>query len=399
MNVAELPIGRRVAHWRVRRRMTQQILADRLGRSKSWVDKVERGVRALDRLSVIREVAEALRVEPAVLLGRSLPLPTEGDTAESQADAIRAALARYDFTQRGHSPGPVTPVAELSRRVGHAWLTYQHAHHPQLLRILPGLLGDAQRTHTAQPTHTVDLLVQVYRVTSSVLVKLGQADIAWLAADRAVAVAADDPLLAAVAAIPLAQSLRAFRGDRMAMAVALAAAHSITTPNPDETPPGELSVLGTLLLEAALAAASRGDPCGVHELTDQAAEVAELVGDGHDHHWTCFGPAAVELARVAAAVDLGDAADAITRHEKITRWDQWPRLPAERRATHLIDAAQAYLQVGDLAAAGRSLVDADRIAPAETRSRPAVRTVIAAAARGGPATAGVARLASILGVT
>ena len=48
------PIGRRLARWRLRRRMTQQMLADRLGKSKSWVDKVERGVRALDRYSVVQ---------------------------------------------------------------------------------------------------------------------------------------------------------------------------------------------------------------------------------------------------------------------------------------------------------------------------------------------------------
>ena len=41
----ELPIGRRVAYWRGRRKMSQQVFADRLGKSRSWVDKVERGVR------------------------------------------------------------------------------------------------------------------------------------------------------------------------------------------------------------------------------------------------------------------------------------------------------------------------------------------------------------------
>lgn len=43
-----LPVGRRVAYWRGVRRMSQQVFADRLGRSKSWVDKIERGVWRLD---------------------------------------------------------------------------------------------------------------------------------------------------------------------------------------------------------------------------------------------------------------------------------------------------------------------------------------------------------------
>lgn len=47
MTDAELPIGRRMAQLRIRRGMSQQVFADRLGRSKSWVEKVVRGVRTL----------------------------------------------------------------------------------------------------------------------------------------------------------------------------------------------------------------------------------------------------------------------------------------------------------------------------------------------------------------
>ena len=63
-----LPVGRRVAQWRVRRNMTQQQFADRLGKSKSWVDKVERGVRRLEQVSNLRMVAETLRIDLEVLL-------------------------------------------------------------------------------------------------------------------------------------------------------------------------------------------------------------------------------------------------------------------------------------------------------------------------------------------
>jgi transcriptional regulator with XRE-family HTH domain len=150
----DVPIGRRVASWRVRRQMTQQVLADRLRRSKSWVDKIERGVRPLDRYSVIQEVAHVLRVEPEVLLGQ--PRGTPAGTPDG-VDGIRAALARYDVPQ---AP-PQTD--ELRRQVGHAWLTYQHAHYGQLVRLLPGLLDAAQGARSAE------LLVQAYRITSMIL--------------------------------------------------------------------------------------------------------------------------------------------------------------------------------------------------------------------------------------
>jgi transcriptional regulator with XRE-family HTH domain len=389
----ELPIGRRVAHWRNRRRLTQQMLADRLGKSKSWVDKVERGVRSLDRFSVILDVAEVLRVDPAVLTGGDAP----PSTAVADLDALRAALARYPTVPAA----PVARVGELGRRVGHAWLSYEHAHYPQLVRALPGLLGDAQQAHAADPAgEAAGLLVQAYRVMAATLVKLGEPDVAWLAADRAMAVAAADPLREAGAAVPLGQALRAAGRGRLAMGATIAAAHRIAPIVPHEGPPEELALCGTLLVEAALAAAGCGDGRGVEELVEQAAEIAERVGEGREQrHGVSFGPTAVEAARAVAAVELGDGGTAVAWHEKATGGVGWARLPVEHRAAHLVDAARAYLLVGDLMRAGRALVEADRVAPAEIRCRPVARTVIAELVRGGPVPADVARLADVVGLT
>ncbi|WP_405111610.1 helix-turn-helix domain-containing protein [Micromonospora sp. NBC_01405] len=103
MTTHDLPIGRRIARLRARRRMTQQMLADRLGKSKSWVDKVERGVRALDRFTVIQDLAAVLRVDPVALLGRDA-LPSQAARAAVYGvDGVRAALARYD-TALGSGP-------------------------------------------------------------------------------------------------------------------------------------------------------------------------------------------------------------------------------------------------------------------------------------------------------
>src|SRR3712207_4796517 len=71
-DVDELPIGRRVAYWRTRRKMSQQVFAGRLGKSKSWVDKVERGVRRLDKFSVVYEIADVLQVDVQLLLGKDV---------------------------------------------------------------------------------------------------------------------------------------------------------------------------------------------------------------------------------------------------------------------------------------------------------------------------------------
>ncbi|WP_433344682.1 helix-turn-helix domain-containing protein [Micromonospora sp. CA-111912] len=381
--------------------MTQQMLADRLGKSKSWVDKIERGVRALDRFSVIQDVAGVLRVDASVLAGGDARPAAAVGALDEGVDRVRSALARYDTLLTGPDARPAPPVADLGRQAAHAWLSYQHAHYPQLVRMLPGLLGDAQRAHATEgeAADAGGPLVQVYRITASMLVKLGEADLAWLAADRAMAVAAGDPPLAAVAAIPLGQALRAAGRGRLAMAATIAAAHRIAPAVPHDGPPQELALCGTLLVGAALAAASCGDARSVGELLDQAGDIAEWVGDGQDHHRTSFGPTSVELARVAAAVDLGDGGAAVTGHEKAVSASGWALLPVEDRAAHLVDAARAYLHVGDLLRAGRALVDAERTAPAEIRHRPTARTVIEAVASAGPVPAGVARLASLVGLT
>ncbi|MEU3455180.1 helix-turn-helix domain-containing protein [Micromonospora sp. NPDC006766] len=398
MDNSELPIGRRVAWWRARRRMTQQMLADRLGKSKSWVDKVERGVRALDKFSVIQDIAEVLRVETAALVGGDA---RPGTMAGGEGvDEVRTALACYDIPAAMVGGRPVMSVGELGRRVEHAWLTYQHAHYPQLVRLVPDLLGDARCAHAAGGGGDVaGLLVRVYQVMAAVLVKLGEADVAWLAADRAMTVAAGDPVWAAGAAVPLGQALRGAGQGRLAMAVTIAAAHRLAPMVPRDASPAEVALCGTLWVEAALAAATCGDERGVVELIGQAAEVAERVNGGQDPDRTGFGPVSVGVARVAAAVELGDGGEAVARHEEAVRAHGWARLPVEHRAAHLIDAARAYLQIGDLLRAGRALAEADRLAPAEVRMRPAARTVIAEVARSGPAAAGVARLAALVGLT
>ncbi|SCF41451.1 helix-turn-helix domain-containing protein [Micromonospora saelicesensis] len=413
MTSDDLPIGRRVARWRVRRSMTQQMLADRLRRSKSWVDKVERGVRALDRYSVIQELADVLRVDPEVLLGQ--PRSTPAGTPDGVED-IRAALARYDTPQAQEQT-----TKEVRRQVGYAWLSYQHAHYGQLVRVLPSLLDAVQGVRSAE------LLVQAYWITSSLLVKLGEADLGWLAADRAMSAAGDDPILAATATISVAQALRASNRDRLALTAALTAANRITPtpahprdhevdgPHEDQSDrqphdhrgggrgepqrsAGEWAVGGTLLLQTALAAAGCGESRRADELIDRAAGIAAGLRGYDDTHHTSFGPIAVELARVVVA-QRDDAGEALQRHSTLVRREAWRRLPAEYRGAYLVDVARAYLQVGDVRGAARALVDADSVAPAEVRCRPLARTVIADVARAQPAPAGVARLATLVGLT
>ncbi|MER5700385.1 helix-turn-helix domain-containing protein [Micromonospora sp. NPDC002296] len=394
-----LPVGRRVAYWRRRRRLSQQVFADRLGKSKSWVDKVERGVRSLDKVSTLRDIAAALRIDTAVLLGRDVQPAVVAERVEG-VERIREALSAYEIALGRPVAGRlVLPADRLARDVEHAWVMFQHARYPQVIAVVPGLLAGVQRVVADDSGWGRPLLVEVYRLAASLLVKLGEVDLGWLAADRAMAAATGDPVLVAAAAVQLGQVFRASGRARAALSATLAAAYRIAPPNPGDGSPGALSLCGTLLVQAALAAARRGDDHATAELLDDAAGMAARVGDGQDHHRTAFGPTAVDLARAAAALDLGDASEAVAWHEKTTKRDAWRWLPVEHRAAHLVDAARAYVQADDPVSAGRVLVDVDRMAPAEVRHRPAAREVLAQVARDPHAPATIIQLAVALGVT
>ncbi|MFE9189564.1 helix-turn-helix domain-containing protein [Micromonospora sp. NPDC007208] len=384
-----LPIGRRVAYLRVRRRLSQQSFADRLGKSKSWVDKVERGVRSLERVSTIREIAAVLRVDPAVLLGGDVQPAGSAERREGVA-RIRAALSAYPMAFCRPTDQEVMSPDGLVREVRHAWMTFQHARYPRLVELLPALVTEVHRAYAQDPEAGRAAVVEGYRVTAALLVKLDEGILAWLAADRAMSAAADDRMLLACAAVQLGQVLRA---SARAGPVMLAAASQIAAGTPEG-----LSLRGSLLVQAAQIAARAGDDRVVGELLDEAAGLAVQVGDGHDHYRTAFGPTAVELARVAAAVELGDGPQAVARHEKAIGRDGWRWLPVEHRAAHLIDAARAYLQTDDTANAARVLLRAERVAPAEIRFRPAGRDVVAQVARDPGAPPTITQLAIGLGV-
>jgi transcriptional regulator with XRE-family HTH domain len=383
--VEELPIGRRVAYWRGRRRMSQQVFADRLGKSKSWVDKVERGVRRLDKFSVIHDIAEVLEVEPQLLLGHEPERRNGVDPGVSTQEIaeIRAALERYDQVTAFFQQPPQPPeLAEVRKAVRHAWLTYQHAKGTALARLLPDLLraaqaADAAYQHGEQGTESANLLGQVYQIASSSLRNLGELELAWLAADRAVTVAqrAGDELLAGVATFRVGMALLAMGRARPALEINVSVANRLAPARASHARPAQLSVYGMLLLQGAMSAASLGDPTTTRDLLAAAEDAANLLGADCNHYWCSFGPTNVLLHRVAAAVEMGEGRHAVATHERIGA-DGFAALVPERRVHHLLDMARGWTQLGDVHRAGEMLVAGDRLAPTELRSRPAARAIL-----------------------
>jgi transcriptional regulator with XRE-family HTH domain len=405
--VDELPIGRRVAYWRGRRKMSQQVFADRLGKSKSWVDKVERGVRRLDKFSVVYEIADVLSVDVQLLLGKDVERRPETQNCIDQVEVeeIRAALERYDqmsafFHAVPHSP----PLPEMRKAVSHAWLTYQHAKYGVLARTLPKLLRDAQAADSAHASgaearDAAHLLGQVYQIASSALRKVGEHELSWLAADRSIAVSqrAGDQLLAGLASYRVGSALLALGRVRPALEVNVNIANRLA-PCQDRAPE-RLSVYGMLLLNGAMAAARIGDSATVRDLIAGADQAAMAIGGDHNHYWTSFGPTNVQLHRCATAVELGDGRLAVETHERLDA-DGFAAMLPERRAHHYLDIARGYAQIGDIDKASDMLLEGDRLAPSEIRCRPLAHEVLSDVLRRtrGTPPAPIAELAEQMGV-
>ncbi|MQA16597.1 MAG: helix-turn-helix domain-containing protein [Pseudonocardiaceae bacterium] len=119
-------VGERIAYYRRRKGMTQEVLAGLLGRSTEWLSQFERGSRDLDRLSTIVAVADALGVEPVRLLPtqftarpRQLRDSVIG-TAPDAVPEIKSAMLRYDGLAGLLGVPDRAPVDldELRRRTG-----------------------------------------------------------------------------------------------------------------------------------------------------------------------------------------------------------------------------------------------------------------------------------------
>lgn len=381
-------LGQRVAYWRVQRQLTQQELADRLGRPRNWIWKIESGaLGSLERYNILAQVADALTLDMQVLLGQDLqrqPRATACVDPET-VEAIREALERYDMLGGALAPSRAAAephdLAHLRRQVDYLWTAWQRARYGVLGATLPRLLVDAQLAHTASDAtarpEAASLLTQAYQLSASVLRKLGEQQLGWLAADRAVRLVGetDDICWRGSAIYRVGNALLSLGRVDAALQVHLAGVEQLSPDAAADDNPDRMSVYGHCLLQAAMTAARKGDSASVTDLFTEAGAVAEHLGGDDDRYQTTFGPTNVAVHRVAAAVEIGEGPRAIEYHEAIST-DALDRLRPERRANHLLDVARGYAQWGKPDQAAEFLVAADALCPAEVRCRPVAQSVL-----------------------
>jgi transcriptional regulator with XRE-family HTH domain len=200
-----LSIGERIAFYRRRRGLTQSVLASLVGRSEDWLSKIERGERDIRRLDVLGDLARALRVTLGDLLGQ--PVLVEDEHNDDDVPAIRDALmaphrlSRRLFTVQ--TPGWRANLEQTRRLTESTWDDYQRGRVTRVIAILPQLIRSAQALEEHESNKARwRVSSRIHHLAATTLIKVGEADLAWIAGERAMSAAdnADDPLALASAA-------------------------------------------------------------------------------------------------------------------------------------------------------------------------------------------------------
>ena len=93
-------MGERIMRHRVRAGLSRAQLSGLIGRSPSWLYKVERGILLADRLSDLANLARILNVDPAELVGEPVPVALVQPLAPRAVEAGVASPASLGASAR-----------------------------------------------------------------------------------------------------------------------------------------------------------------------------------------------------------------------------------------------------------------------------------------------------------
>lgn len=372
MEQAEERIGARVRYWRERRKLGRQQFADMVGRSASWLDKIESGERDLARVPMIERVAEVLGIDPAVLTDGNRDQRARRCVDVREVQVIRRALAEYPGLRSAALS--TADLEDVARQATYLDLAWSMSRFTVVARHLPGLMAEAQvAVHTVPDADRVAayrILVTVYRLASSLLLKFQTNDVAWLAADRAMntAMQIDDTSSLARATRSVARAMTSIHERSQAIATLLAMADRMR-PEVNSNAAELLSLHGMLYLAASITAAGQEDTALARDMHEAALASALIYEPHYNNHQTFFGLTNTLIHRVSALVRLHECGQALEFAATIS-----PRavaaLPAERQSNYLLDLTEAHTGVGNYRQAVRMLGRAEQIAPEEVRCRP-----------------------------
>lgn len=362
----KLSVGRRIRIYRRRRGLTQEVLAGLVGRTADWLGKVENDRLDVDRLSVLRLLADALGVAVSDLLPS---IPPDRDSPEKIADRIGEALSQFELTSQATVALQVDEApdeASVARRLGNLFADAQAGRFGRVTYELPLLLLDARAlasvAPSGQPLNRAEAFyAMACNAAEFTLSKLRRVELAWLVSERGLAAAdrSGDPIVSAALTRAVGHAIASNGAQDNASAVLTKGAETLLAQAVNQRSPELWSVYGTMFLAASMAEARLGHRDSVGEYLAEADRAAVAVGSDANHLFTAFGPTNVKIHVVATAMELGDVHIGAELGPSIdTRG-----MPIERRVRHALETARANQLLGRSAGATRILVDGWRQAP------------------------------------
>ncbi|WP_228838001.1 hypothetical protein [Nocardia amamiensis] len=316
---------------------------------------------------------------PDLLGGRIEDLTPGPSPRRDTVAAVREVMMRTALPIAAPSLKPTVPLDEIGHRVAQAWQTWHTSPtaHTALGRVLPDLIEAANTAYLVEGDdrrRAARTLSGTYQITRQWLHHLPEAELAWVAAERALATAreADDPHLLALGAWAMSASYRRVGQQEEATRICLTAAEELKRRLDREHDDVLLADLGMLNLAAAISSAQSDEAGQAWSLYAVAEDAARALGTRYDP-WTMFGAGNVDIHGLAIAAELGDSSVVVDR---ISRLDI-DRVPSvERKSRVLIDAARAYTQRKEDERAVLALLDAEKVSSDEVRHSILVRELV-----------------------
>ncbi|HEU0087555.1 MAG TPA: helix-turn-helix transcriptional regulator [Pseudonocardiaceae bacterium] len=362
-------IGQQLRRIRKSRGKSRRVLAELAGMSRTTLQRIESGQRALDKRSEVVALANVLQIAPSELTKLPIPAPANGDK-DTAVKAVRRALTAVS---RNRFNGEVLPVEVLKTRVQAVLVAGRQCRQAEVGATLPALTLDLHTSIAAgrDVAELLDLAVLLHTQGSHAWLKVmgASGDLRSLAALLAHHAAEDRDE-------PTALGLAVW-GDALAMLaegdfdLAQDELDAVTVPT---NSPESMQMAGMLALCQSLVAAADRRPADADAALEYAAELAEHTGEGNAFSLG-FGPTNVGLWRMAAALEAGDH-EQTARIAEGLRPDAHPNL--SRQAAYWIDYGRALARLrGRQDDAVKAFRRAEVICPLHMLRNPFARDVLA----------------------
>ncbi|MGH3899958.1 MAG: helix-turn-helix domain-containing protein [Pseudonocardiaceae bacterium] len=362
-------IGQRVRRVREDRGLSQDVVGGLAGISGPYLSQLERGVRPLDRFSLVLKIANALRVPVTELTGLPVPAPGNGNT-DSSVEAVRRALTAVELGRPG---GLIVPVAVLQDRVRAAQRTRHSADFRKVGELLPGLIRDLHTTLNdgRDVAELLELGVLVHVDLTGMWLRDASAhtDLRGKAANlaRQLAHRREEPTTLAMAALGMAHTLLAGGMPDLAREEL----DSVLLPT--GSAPG---LAGALLMKQAHVATVIDDLGNSAAAMAEASDLAAAVGEvGLNPLGFAFGPLQIGIQGMNLHLEAGDAAAAAALGRTVE----------PREHPHVTRQAAYHVSMGRALAKQRGAQDravaaicmAEKLMPVRVRRNPYVSETIA----------------------